>query len=102
MLVKNFNELESCNLVKVLFYSESPLRLAYLDSEDRLGLLTVEQIVLFTRVTQRSLEHHQQCIIDFDIINRPEKSKGGLTGILKNVGAYLALASRDYICLYEI
>lgn len=67
-----------------------------------MNLFTLEQIVLFTRVLQRQLDHNQDCVLDFDIIVRTYPENSPLTALIKNSSTYLALVSRDKLFLFEI
>jgi hypothetical protein len=54
--------------MKLVFYEENPIKVTYLDNKLSVGLLTVEQKMLFTKVSERQVEHGLSEIIDMDIL----------------------------------
>lgn len=60
VLVKNLSYTSDLNtqlnqVNKTLIYCENPIKLAYVDKQKTVGLITCEQIMLFTRVSERSV-----------------------------------------------
>lgn len=80
VLVKNLNSSDDLNakLVKVnkiVFYDENPIKLVYNDNDENIGIITVEQNMLYTKVSERNVDHGLDIVMDFDTLCIDVKSK---------------------------
>lgn len=125
ILVKNLsfnNDLNTklTNVTKMQIYSENPIKLAYMDNQENVGLITCEQIVMFMRVGERKVEHQLGIVLDFDVltmepwVGSPQpgagdgsKFKFSLNKKINNMmakpsPAFLALCSRTHLLVYRV
>lgn len=80
MLVKNLNSSDDLNakLVKVnkiVFYDENPIKLVYNDNDENVAIITVEQNMLYTKVSEKNIDHGLDIVMDFDVLCIDTKSK---------------------------
>lgn len=103
---------------KILIFSENPLKLAYLDGEKAVGLISCEQIMLFSRVSEKKIEHELGVVLDLDVLamessvltNSPgpeSKFKFSFNKKITNMiskpkTTYMALSSAEELHLYRI
>lgn len=57
MLLKHFCEIGIQRICKMVIYTSSPIRIAVLDNEEYVWLITIEQGMLFTTSNVRELNH---------------------------------------------
>ena len=83
ILVKNFCEMNVTNISKIMIYQDTPVRIAYVDNEEQVGVLTIDKTLFLTRVSNNDIAHNMDIVLDFDVL------------VLSNGTSILALASRD-------
>lgn len=60
---------------KIVFYDENPIKLVYNDNDENIGIITVEQNMLYTKVSEKNVDHGLDIVMDFDTLCIDVKSK---------------------------
>lgn len=89
VLAKTFPDLRLKRVRKIAIFQDCPLKFAYLDDDNDVGLVTVEETLIFTRVNSQEIIHNLHTIRDLDALTQQNTH-------------FIALLSSRYVCVYKL